>query len=185
MRKNKGYQLDIYKSWRGKEEKLSRASGVNKTPEQILEEVNAGFDYRVRTCQKEYEKIAKKITLVGEDLRKYCKDYMLWEVKFDTDGNLIPLEEALIMLEKDRQRYLGKCLYSKWIGYQKRIIHKDNQKFVYNNRSGSSGSRNIVRIPSLKRSKATWKRFYELFPYYQENYNKLVKEKRLKLKRVW
>lgn len=163
MRKNKGYQLDIYKSWHRKEGKLSWAGGENKTPEQILEEANARFDERIEICKRAYEKVSKKTTLVGKDLRKYCRDFMLWEVKFDTDGNLIPMEEAIALLEKDRQRYLGKCLYSKWNGYQKRIIHKDNQKFVYNSGNGT-GHLDSIRVPSLKRSNATWKRFYELFP---------------------
>lgn len=166
MRKNKGYQLDIHKSWRGKEAKFSWASGSNKTPEQILEDVNKKFDERVKTCKKEYERISKKTTLVGEDLRKYCRDWMMHEVQFDDDMNLIPLEEALIKLEENRKRCLDSKLYGKYSAYQKRIINKDNQKFVYN--TGSYGSRSCVRIPSLKRSRLVWKRFYELFPWYKE-----------------
>lgn len=190
MRKNKGYQLDIYKSWHRKEGKLSWAGGENKTPEQILEEANARFDERIETCKRQYEKISTRTTLEGKDLYKYCREYSIWEIRFNVDYNkneytLIPLDKTLEMIEEDRRKTIGRHLYGKWNGYQKRIIHKDNQKFVYNTGSGPDGSRNRVRIPSLKRSKATWKRFYELFPYYKENYNELVKEKGLKLKKVW
>lgn len=185
MRKNKGYQLDIYKSWRGIESKFSWAGGSNKTPEQILADVNKKFDERVKTCKKEYEKISKHTTLVGEDLRKYCRDWMLHEVQFDDNCNLIPLEQALAILEEKRKRCLDSKLYGKWGAYQKRIINKDNQKFVYNGGSDSS-SYPWVRIPSMKRSVATWKRFYELFPYYKEHYNELTQGgNRLKLKKVW
>jgi len=185
MRKNKGYQLDIHKGRRGKESKLSWASGTNKTPEQILEEVNKTFDNRIKECKKSYEKISSKTTLTGEDLRKYCKDWMLWEVQFNHEGNLIPLEEALAILEEKRKRCLDSKLYGKYGAYQKRIVHKDNQKFVYNGGSGSS-SWPWVRIPSLKRSNAIWKRFYELFPYYKEHYNELTTGgNKLKLKKVW
>ena len=44
-------------------------------------------------------------------------------------------------------------------------VEKDNQRFVYNSSHG--GNCNDVRIPSLKRSRAVWKRFYELFPRYE------------------
>ena len=185
MRKNKGYQLDIYKSWRGKESKFSWAGGENKTPKQLLDDVNKKFDERIKNCKKEYEKISKKTTLVGKALYDYCRDWILWEVKFDNELNLIPMEEAIATLEEYRRRLLASKLYSRHGGYQKRIINKDNQKFVYNSGS-SSGSYPWVRIPSMKRSVATWKRFYELFPYYKEHYNELVQGgNRLKLKKVW
>ena len=185
MRKNKGYQLDTCNGWRRGEGKISHAEGKNKTPEQILEDVEERFDYRVRNCQKEYERIAKKTTLIGEELRKYCRDLMLYEVRFDDKCNLIPLEEALAMLEKDRQRCLESKLYGKYSAYQKRIIHKDNQKFVYNSGNGPDGSRHQVRVPSMKRSNATWKRFYELFPCYKEHYDEWNNKDGLKLKKVW
>jgi len=183
MRKNKGYQLDIHKSWRGKEAKFSWAGGNNKTPEQILEDINKNFDERVKTCKKEYERISKKTTLTGPDLRKYCRDWMLHEVQFDNDLNLIPLEEALVKLEEKRKRCLDSKLYGKWGAYQKRIIHKDNQKFVYNSGSGSS-SYPWVRIPSLKRSRSVWKRFYELFPWYEEASHDAEQRRIYKLKKL-
>lgn len=163
MRKNKGYQQDIYKSWRRKEQFNSSAKGSNLTLEQYIDVFNKCFDSRVETCKKEYEKISHKTTLVGEDLRKYCHNWMLWEIKFDDQCNLIPLDKALEMIEEDRRKTIGRRLYSNWFGYQKRIVNKDNQKFVYNT-GGHNGTVTSIRVPSLKRSKATWKRFYELFP---------------------
>lgn len=182
MRKNKGYQLDIKKSWRGKESKLSWAGGSNKTPEQILEDVNKKFDERVKTCKKEYERISNKTTLEGKELRKYCRDWMLHEVQFDDNCNLIPLEQALETLENKRKRCLDGKLYG-YSPYQKRIIHKDNQKFVYNSGAGSSAWP-WVRIPSLKRSKQVWKRFYELFPRYEEMSHNAEQRRIYKLKKL-
>ena len=163
MRKNKGYQKDIRKTWHCNEKINSYALGENMTLEQYIDFINKCLDSRVETCKKEYEKISDKTTLVGEDLRKYCRDWMFWEVKFDNHCNLIPLNKALEMIEQDRRKIIGRRLYNKWNGYQKRIVHKDNQKFVYNSGNGT-GHLDSIRVPSLKRSKATWKRFYELFP---------------------
>lgn len=162
MRKNKGYIKDMRKSWHKKEPHNSCAKGENLTLEQYIDSINKCLDVRVETCKKEYEKISNKTTLVGEDLRKYCRDWMLWEVKFDNHCNLIPLDKALEMIKEERRKIIGIHLY-KWNGYHKRIIHKDNQKFVYNSSLGN-GYIDSIRVPSLKRSKATWKRFYELFP---------------------
>ena len=180
MRKNKGYQQDWHKrSYRTKEQHNSAAKGENKSMEQCLADIDEGFDLRIKAAYKEYAKIATKTTLVGEDLRKYCRDWMLWEVKFDDNLNLIPLEEAIKQLEMERERYKAWKSYR----YFKRFVHKDNQKFVYNSGSGYRG--NVVRVPSMKRSDATWKRFYELFPSYKEHYNELKNKNGLKLKKVW
>ena len=160
MGKNKGYQQDWYKrSYRIKEQYNSAAKGENKSMEQCLADIDKGFDLRIKAAYKEYAKIATKTTLVGEDLRKYCRDWMLWEVKFDDNLNLIPLEVVIKQLEMERERYKAWKSYR----YFKRFVNKDNQKFVYNSGGGGS-NRNTIRIPSLKRSNATWKRFYELFP---------------------
>ena len=164
MRKNKGYQKDK-RSWR---KHNSGASGHTETLDQYLDRINRCFDKRVETCKKEYSVIATKTTLDGEDLYKYCRDQLMWEIRFDIDWNknrynLIPLADALKMLEEDRRKTIGKRLYSRWGSYQKRIIHKDNQKFVYNS-SGGNGHTDSIRVPSVKRSRSTWKRFYELFP---------------------
>ena len=178
MKKNKGYQQDIHKT---RSNSNSYASGENKSEEQILAEIDANFDARIKAAQKEYAAIAKKTTLEGEDLRVYCRDNLLWEVKFDNDLNLIPLEEAIRRIEIARERYKAWKSYR----YFKRFINKDNQKFVYNSGSGASGNKNHVRIPSMKRSDTTWKRFYELFPYYKEHFNELNNKNGIKLKKVW
>lgn len=164
MRKNKGYLKDMRKSWRRKEPHNSCAIGENLTLEQYVGKINAAFDRRIEGCKKDYQKILEKTTLVGDDLRKYCKGQLMWEVLFDEKSNLVPLENAIAYIEEQRRRTIGKRLYSKWNGYQKRIVNKDNQKFVYNDSNGGS-NKNTIRIPSLKRSNATWKRFYELFPF--------------------
>ena len=182
MRKNKGYQQDIHKtSYRTKNKSNSDAHGENKSEEQILAEIDANFDVRIKAAQKEYATIAKETTLEGEDLREYCHDNLLWEVQFDNDLNLIPLEEVIRQIEIARERYKAWKSYR----YFKRFVNKDNQKFVYNSGTGANGGRSHVRIPSMKRSDATWKRFYELFPYYKEHYNELNNKNGVKLKKVW
>jgi len=164
MRKNKGYQKDIRNTWHKKEPHNSYAKGENLTLEQYVGKINAAFDIRIEACKKAYQKLLEKTTLVGDDLRKYCRDFLTWDVRFDEKSNLLPLEDTIAYIEEERRRAIGKHLYSKWNGYQKRIVNKDNQKFVYNDSNGDS-NKNTIRIPSLKRSNATWKRFYELFPF--------------------
>lgn len=178
MRKNKGYQKDMRKTWHRKERINSYAKGYNVTLEQYIDNINKCLDRRVEACKKQYEKIATKTTLTGEDLRKYRRDCMFWEVKFDNHCNLIPLDKALEMIEEDRRKTIGMYLYH-WSGYQKRVIHKDNQKFVYNSGNGT-GSLDSIRVPSLKRSNATWKRFYELFP----NLKEMKMYRGIKLKKI-
>ena len=158
MRKNKGYK-----------KKREWTRGENISLEQYIDTINKAFDKRIETCKKDYAKISSKTTLEGEDLYKYCRDSLTWEIKFDIDYDnkeykLIPLEKALEMLEEDRHKTLGRWLYGKYGAYQKRIVHKDNQKFVYNSSGNGAVYFNSIRVPSLKRSNATWKRFYELFP---------------------
>ena len=163
MRKNKGYQKDIKNTWHRKERINSSAKGHNETIEQYVAHVNECFDRRIEWCKKEYEKIATKTTLQGKDLYDYCHNQLMWHVAFNNDWSLVPLEEALNRIEEDRRKTLGKRLYSNWSAYQKRIVNRDNQKFVYNSGNGT-GHFDSIRVPSLKRSNATWKRFYELFP---------------------
>ena len=160
MRKNKGYQRDFSMTYGHSN---SFAGGTNQTLEQYVGDINAKFDRRVEVCKREYARISNKTTLVGEALRKYCRDNMLWKVQFNDQMNLVPLEDALARIEENRRRCVNRNKYSKWGAYQKRTINKDNQKFCYNS-STSAGNRQRIRIPSLKRSVATWRRFYELFP---------------------
>jgi hypothetical protein len=173
MRKDKGYP-----------QKNGWARGENKSLEEVLKEIDEKFDERIKNAKREYAYIAQKTTLVGKDLFNYCLNFMR-EVRFKHDFEaetveLIPLEEIINMLEKWRREAKGRKAYS----YQKRIVNKDNQKFVYNSGSGY-GYNTSVRIPSMKRSVATWKRFYELFPYFKEHYDELNNYNGRKLKKVW
>lgn len=180
MRKNKGYQKDkCTLGWRRGNLENSFASGKNKSFEQYLKDIDDKFDKRIEVTKKSYAKISRKTTLFGEDLRKYCNDCMLWEVEFDDNGKLIPLEDVIKKLEERRERCKKRDSYR----YVKRITNKDNQKFVYN--TGSRNSGKTVRVPSMKRSNAVWKRFYELFPYYKKYFNDLNNKNGLKLKKVW
>lgn len=169
MRKSKGYQ-------KGK----SYAEGENKTLEQYLGDIDRRFDKRIKEAKRSYEYITKRTTLVGKDLREFCRNRMLWEVRFDNNGDLIPLEKVLAELEKNRNRYKDSQSYK----YFKRTVNKDNQRFVYNSGSGNGGY-GYVRVPSIKRSNAVWKRFYELFPQYKEHYDEWNNRNGLKLKKVW
>jgi len=178
MRKNKGYQRDHQRyAWIPN----AHASGEKKSLEQYLSDIDAKFDQRVSDAKSSYAKLSKVSTLVGKALRDYCHDNMLWEVRFDGGGNIIPLEDVLSNLEETRKRYRDKMSYR----YVRRIVHKDNQKFVFNSGSGADGSYSHVRVPSMKRSNAVWKRFYELFPVFREHYSEWNNKNGLKLKKVW
>ena len=172
MRKGKGYQKDL--------RHYSYASGENKSLEQFLADIDKRFEERIANAKKSYARIAATTTLTGKALRDYCSNQMLSEIKFDDECNLVPLEDVLAEIERERERYKDKQSY----GYVRRTVNKDNQKFVYNS-SGGGDNNHRVRIPSIKRSNATWKRFYELFPYYKEHYAELNNKNGLKLKKVW
>ena len=180
MRKYKGYQQDG-RSYYTNKPTNSFPSGQNKTLEQFLADIDKEYDCRIQSAKKDYEEFERVMAKYNDwtlaELKQYCQDYMLWDVKFDKDSNIVPLETILVKLETQRERAKASRAYT----YVKRITHKDNQKFVYNSTGG--GDNHKVRIPSLKRSKAVWKRFYELFPYYKEHFNDLKDS--LKLKKVW
>ena len=180
MRKNKGYQKDNKRSWHSKQPYNSFAGGRNKTLDQWLGDISKGFNKRIEDVKKDYAKISKLTTLTGKDLRDYCREWMMWDVKFDENFNLIPLESVIAQLEECRDRCVSRDSYR----YVRRTVHKDNQKFVYNSTNGGDNCHR-VRVPSMKRSKATWKRFYELFPYYKEHYAELNNKNGIKLKKVW
>ena len=173
MRKGKGYQKDL--------RHYSYASGENKSLEQYLADIDKRFDERIAYAKKSYARIASKTTLTGKALRDYCREWMLWEVRFDDEFNLVPLEDVLAEIEHERERYKDKQSYQ----YVRRTVNKDNQKFVYNSSDAGNSNYHRVRIPSMKRSNATWKRFYELFPYYKEHYAELNNKNGIKLKKVW
>jgi hypothetical protein len=162
------------------EHKNSYASGENKSLEQYLDDVENKFNERIDNTRRAYAKISRKTTLEGEELRDYCRTWMLWEVKFDNNGDLVPMEDVIKNIETSRDRYKDRAKYR----YVKRMVNKDNQKNVYNT-GGSCSNYFSARVPSMNRSNSTWKRFYELFPYYKEHYNELNNKNGLKLKRVW
>ena len=54
---------------------------------------------------------------------------------------------------------------------------------MYNTGNGRA-AHPLVRIPSLKRSKQVWKRFYELFPKYEEMSYDPELRRRLALKKL-
>ena len=61
----------------------------------------------------------------------------------------------------ERRTYNNKGKYS----VMPKPVNKDNQE-TYNNGSGNLGSlQSSIRVPSLKRSKKVWERFYNLFPW--------------------
>lgn len=179
MRK-KGYQKDG-RSYYTNKPTNSFPIGHNKTIEQFLADIDKEYDIRAKLAKKSYEELkrvlAKHNDWSADEIKQYCRDYMLWDVKFDRNSNPIPLQIILKNIEKERERTKESRAYT----YVKRITHKDNQKFVYNS-GGCGDNHHKVRIPSLKRSKSVWKRFYELFPYYKEHFNEL---QHLKLKKVW
>ena len=180
MRKNKGYQKDYKKSWHSKQSYNSFAGGRNKTLEQYMGDISKEFDNRIKKAKESYTRISNLTSLTGKDLMDYCRELSMWEVRFDENFNLIPLEEVIAQLEELRDRMASKYSY----GYERRTVHKDNQKFVYNSTGGGDNCHK-VRIPSMKRSKATWKRFYELFPFYKEHYAEWNNKNGIKLKKVW
>ena len=97
MRKDKGYQKDLrHYSYRTRRPANSYASGENKSLEQYLADIDKKFDARIANAKKSYARIATKTTLTGKALRDYCREWMLWEVKFDNESNLIPLEDVHI-----------------------------------------------------------------------------------------
>ena len=147
--------------------------------------MNKKIDGKIENIREEYEYALKEKTLNGKELYKYCRDSMLYNVKFDNNFNLIPLEEVIENINKSRARSISKELhgYRNSGYYYKRIIHKDNQKFVYNT-GNRRAAHPLVRIPSLKRSKQVWKRFYELFPKYEEMSNDPELRRRLALKKL-
>jgi hypothetical protein len=61
----------------------------------------------------------------------------------------------------ERRAYYSKGKYN----VMPKPVNKDNQE-TYNDGSGNLGGlQSSVRVPSLKRSKKVWERFYNLFPW--------------------
>lgn len=112
---------------------------------------------------------------------KTLDQYVSDDVKyFDAESLNAKSKDELQEIENNRQRRKQQITYQ----YVRRIVNKDNQKFIKNGDGNGYWNSNKVRVPSLKRSNAVWKRFYELFPYYREHYNELIK-RGIKLKKIW
>lgn len=168
MRKGKGYQKEGPTS-NGKSGN-SWARGKTESIDTIEKNCIKAREKALENCKKAYE-IAEEYAITNTDLyQKYKEEHsdniLGRYLRFDWNRNsktylqLLPLEYAIKCIMK--AKYMGPTY-----DYQKRIVNKDNQKFVYNSGSGSSAWP-WARIPSLKRSKKVWKNFYDLFPYYEE-----------------
>lgn len=183
MRKNKGYQRDLHRGIPVN----SFPAGENKSLEQCIADVNREFDIRIQNTIKDYERVCYLMfTGVNEkDLYDECRKYLMWGVKFDDDHQMIPLEKALDEINDARRIMVDRTKYGKWCGYQKRIVNKDNSKFCYNPGSNSDCEwHHKVRVPSLKRSAATWRKFYELFPGYEKMSHDPEKCRKYNLKKL-
>lgn len=110
-----------------------------------------------KNCSFQY-----KINKVGQniDANKYfelVKDNYKDEFNFDL---------SLVKIFNTKQEAL-KMLHDLDPSYQAPINHKDNNGEYHTKKnkhySPSSFNRSKIRVPSLKRSKRTWKKFYELF----------------------
>lgn len=179
MRQNKGYQRDIHRRSRVN----SFPTGENKSLEQCIAEVDKRFDDKIRNTMKEYDRVSNMIQdgLSGEELFEKCRAYLMWNVKFDDEHHLIPLDRVVRLLNEARRKVIDQTKY----GYQKRVVNKDNSKFCYNPGNNSDCEwHHRVRVPSLKRSDATWRRFYELFPGYEEMSHNPEKRRKYKLKKL-
>ena len=180
--RRKGYQRDLYRGSLVN----SYPAGENKSLEQCITEVDKRFDDLIRETEIEYDHAFKMIQdgLSGEELFDECRAYLMWNVKFDDEHHLIPLDRVLRLLNEARRKVIDQTKYSKWGGYQKRIINKDNSKFCYNGSNSDCEWHHKVRVPSLKRSDATWRRFYELFPGYEEMSHDAEMRRKYNLKKL-
>jgi hypothetical protein len=159
MRTNKGYQRDFV--WYEHKRANSRAKGHNISLDCFIGQREDMLRKRIENIRKQYA-IAEDKNITDTASYESSTFYLkLWELRFDweNDKKLIPVEKAIDKAKKDF--HFRNPVYD----FQKRTVHKDNQRFVYNSSHG--GNCNDVRIPSLKRSRAVWKRFYELFPRYE------------------
>lgn len=181
MRKHKGYQREYDKQGREKRFPV----GTKETLEQYTNCYDVWLQDEIEAVKRDYAIIEKHPDLTGDDLIKYCQ-FWLHKVKIDDEQNIVPLETVIKELEHKYNRLKSSRAHGSgyFYGYVKRIVHKDNQKFVYNTNTDRYNVHK-VRVPSLKRSKATWRKFYELFPMYKERFDELNGKNGLKLKKVW
>ena len=129
-RKNKGYQRQYDR--RGRE--VCYPEGDNKSLEQVELSCDNNTLQRINIAKRSYKEIAKHPELSGKALKDYCREWMLWEVKFDDNFNVIPLETVIEQIKNDGRHYKSSRIYGarRFTGYMRRITNKDNQKFVFN-----------------------------------------------------
>lgn len=90
-----------------------------------------------------------------------------FELVKDHYSDELNLDLSLISTFNTKQEALN-MLHDLDPNYQAPINHRDNNGEYHTKKnkhsSPSSFNRSKIRVPSLKRSKRTWKKFYELFP---------------------
>lgn len=110
---------------------------------------NCNFQYKI-------DKVRQNM-----DANKY------FELVKDHYKDELDLDLSLISTFNTKQEVLN-MLHDLDPNYQAPINHRDNNGEYHTKKnkhySPSSFNRSKIRVPSLKRSKRTWKKFYELFP---------------------
>lgn len=113
-------------------------------PKNILEGLKRSKSYLDKV--KDINKVSEVIKIIAE--------------------NSIPESELLKIynhLKIDRLNNLGYHISSRVY-----IERRDNKKIINSKGDIPSGSSSSIRYPSKKRSRNTWKRFYDLFPHLAE-----------------
>lgn len=102
-----------------------------------------------------------------DEVRQNIDANKYFELVKDYYKNELNLDLLLIRIFNTKQEAL-KMLHDLDPNYQAPINHRDNNGVYHSKKnkhsSPSSFNRSKIRVPSLKRSKRTWKKFYELFP---------------------
>lgn len=116
----------------------------------------------------------KELASLNQLLGKYCPHLPMLKEGFSFEG----FRKGTIEDYK-RIQTLGKKYYGEKLGIVWRDLTEDRWKMKYHNKSmpnlpkrdnkktyigGGGSNRNMIRYPSLKRSKSTWRKFYALFP---------------------
>lgn len=100
-----------------------------------------------------------------DEVRQNINANKYFELVKDYYKNELNLDLSLIRIFNTKQEAL-KMLHSLDPNYQAPINHRDNNG-IYHSKKGKQACcshHSSIRVPSLKRSKRTWKKFYELFP---------------------
>lgn len=115
--------------------------------------------------------------LIKEKNKNFYRRFWIDEVRESMDANKyfelvkdhykeeLDLDLDLLGIFNTKQEAL-KMLHNLDPNYQAPINHKDNNGVYHSkkNKHVSCSHHSSIRVPSLKRSKRTWKKFYELFP---------------------